>query len=86
MHPDKMSRLAGVIPSHRIAITAAASLSAPFPWPQKILVGIIGASFVRRFYRRHELAIVRLSGLLFMGFAVQAIWHAAPGLLGVRKP
>lgn len=51
-----------------------------------ILIAIIGASFVRRFYRRHELAIVRLSGLLFMGFAVQAIWHAAPGLLGVRKP
>src|SRR6218665_2615565 len=51
-----------------------------------ILIAIIGASFVRRFYRRHELAIVRLSGLLFMGFAVQAIWHAAPGLLGIRKP
>ncbi|MCV9998045.1 LysE family translocator [Pararhizobium sp. YC-54] len=51
-----------------------------------ILIGIIGASVVRRFYRRHELAIVRLSGVLFMGFAVQAIWHAAPGLLGVRKP
>jgi threonine/homoserine/homoserine lactone efflux protein len=51
-----------------------------------ILIGIIGASFVRRFYRRHELAIVRLSGLLFLGFAAQAIWHAAPGLLGMRKP
>ena len=51
-----------------------------------ILIGIIGASVVRRFYRRHELAIVRLSGVLFMGFAVQAIWHAAPGLLGLRKP
>ena len=51
-----------------------------------ILIGIIGASVVRRFYRRHELAIVRLSGVLFMGFAVQAIWHAAPGLLGIRKP
>lgn len=51
-----------------------------------ILVVIIGTSVVRRFYRRHELAIVRLSGLLFMGFAVQAIWHAAPGLLGLRKP
>jgi threonine/homoserine/homoserine lactone efflux protein len=51
-----------------------------------ILVGIIGASIVRRFYRRHELAIVRLSGVLFMGFAVQAVWHAAPGLLGLRKP
>ncbi len=49
------------------------------------LLAVIGASFVRRFYRRHELAIVRLSGLLFMGFAVQAIWHAAPGLLGYRK-
>jgi threonine/homoserine/homoserine lactone efflux protein len=50
-----------------------------------ILIGIIGASVVRRFYRRHELAIVRLSGVLFMGFAVQAIWHATPGLLGLRK-
>lgn len=50
-----------------------------------ILVAVIGAGLVRRFYRRHELAIVRLSGLLFMGFAVQAVWHAAPGLLGWRK-
>ncbi|OJF96093.1 LysE family translocator [Pararhizobium antarcticum] len=51
-----------------------------------ILIFVIGAPIVRRFYRRHELAIVRLSGLLFIGFAVQAIWHAAPGLLGLRKP
>lgn len=51
-----------------------------------ILIVIIGTSVVRRFYRRHELAIVRLSGLLFMGFAAQAVWHAAPGLLGLRKP
>jgi len=51
-----------------------------------ILIAIIGAGMVRRFYRRHELAIVRMSGLLFMGFSVQAIWHAAPGLLGWRKP
>ncbi|MDX3927569.1 MAG: LysE family translocator [Shinella sp.] len=50
-----------------------------------ILIAIIGAAVVRRFYRRHELAIVRMSGLLFMGFAAQAIWHAAPGLLGWRK-
>lgn len=51
-----------------------------------VLVTIIGAGMVRKFYRRHELAIVRMSGLLFMGFAVQAVWHAAPGLLGWRKP
>ncbi|WP_181701123.1 LysE family translocator [Chthonobacter albigriseus] len=50
-----------------------------------ILIAIIGAGAVRRFYRAHELAIVRASGLLFCGFAVQAIWHAAPGLLGWRR-
>lgn len=50
-----------------------------------ILIAIIGASIVRKFYRRHELAIVRMSGLLFMGFAVQAVWHAAPGLFSWRR-
>ena len=50
-----------------------------------VLVAIIGASLVRKFYRRHEFAIVRLSGLLFIGFAVQAVWRAAPGLLGWRR-
>ncbi|QND48635.1 LysE family translocator [Rhizobium lusitanum] len=50
-----------------------------------ILIGIIGASVVRRFYRAHERMIVRCSGVLFMGFAAQALWHATPGLLGWRK-
>jgi threonine/homoserine/homoserine lactone efflux protein len=50
-----------------------------------ILIGIIGAGVVRRFYRAHERLIVRCSGVLFMGFAVQALWHATPGLLGWRK-
>ncbi len=49
-----------------------------------ILIGVIGAPLVRRFYRAHELAIVRASGLLFIGFAVQALWHALPGLLPRR--
>lgn len=50
-----------------------------------ILIAIIGARVVRRFYRAHELAIVRLSGVLFIGFAVQAFLHAAPGLVGWRR-
>lgn len=50
-----------------------------------VLIGIIGAGVVRRFYRKHERVIVRLSGLLFMGFAVQALWHSAPGLFGHRR-
>ncbi|MDR6819437.1 threonine/homoserine/homoserine lactone efflux protein [Neorhizobium sp. 2083] len=50
-----------------------------------VLIGIIGAGVVRRFYRKHERVIVRLSGLLFMGFAMQALWHSAPGLFGYRR-
>lgn len=50
-----------------------------------ILIGVIGAGVVRRFYRRHEAVIVKCSGLLFMGFAAQAFWHSAPGLLGWRR-
>lgn len=50
-----------------------------------ILIGIIGAGAVRRIYRAHERMIVRCSGVLFMGFAAQALWHSAPGLLGWRR-
>ena len=50
-----------------------------------LLIYVIGAGFVRRFYRNHELAIVRASGVLFMGFSLQALWHSAPGLLGLRR-
>jgi threonine/homoserine/homoserine lactone efflux protein len=50
-----------------------------------ILIGIIGAGAVRRVYRSHERMIVRCSGVLFMGFAAQALWHSAPGLLGWRR-
>lgn len=50
-----------------------------------ILIGVIGAGVVRRFYRRHEAVIVKCSGLLFMGFAAQALWHSAPGLMGWKR-
>lgn len=50
-----------------------------------ILITVIGLPAVRRFYRRHETLIVRASGLLFIGFAIQAVVHAAPGLLGLRR-
>ncbi|MCJ9753493.1 LysE family translocator [Neorhizobium sp. BETTINA12A] len=50
-----------------------------------VLIGIIGAGVVRRFYRKYERVIVRLSGLLFIGFAMQALWHSAPGLFGYRR-
>jgi len=41
-----------------------------------ILVTIIGAGPVRRWYRRHALWVTRASGVLFLGFGLQAIVSA----------
>jgi threonine/homoserine/homoserine lactone efflux protein len=46
-----------------------------------ILVWVIGAAPVRRLYRRHELWVTRISGAIFLGFGLHAIWHAGPSLL-----
>jgi threonine efflux protein len=46
-----------------------------------VLVGIIGAGVIRRFYRRHALWVTRVSGVLFLGFGVHAIASAGPGLI-----
>ncbi len=45
-----------------------------------LLVGLIGASLVRRFYRRHALWVTRVSGVLFLGFGLHAIVTAGPGI------
>lgn len=50
-----------------------------------ILIGIVGIAMVRRVYRRNELLITRLSGMMFIGFAIHAIAHAMPGLLNPKK-
>jgi threonine/homoserine/homoserine lactone efflux protein len=41
-----------------------------------ILVWLVGIGAVRRFYRRHELWILRVTGVMFIGFAVSTLWHA----------
>ncbi|NIX77613.1 LysE family translocator [Microvirga terricola] len=50
-----------------------------------ILVAIIGASAVRRTYRRYEIPITRISGLMFIGFALNALFHSAPGLFMPKR-
>ncbi len=45
-----------------------------------VLIAFAGAGLVRRLYRRHEIWIVRASGLLFMGFGLAALAGALPGL------
>jgi threonine/homoserine/homoserine lactone efflux protein len=49
-----------------------------------LLVGVIGAAPVRRLYRRHELWITRISGVLFLGFGLQAVTQSGSGLLRLR--
>lgn len=50
-----------------------------------ILVTLVGIPGVRRAYRRHEILVTRLSGVLFLGFALHALVQSAPGLLGLRR-
>ena len=45
-----------------------------------ILVTVIGAGVVRRFYRRHALWVTRASGVLFLGFGMHALATSGPGL------
>jgi threonine/homoserine/homoserine lactone efflux protein len=45
-----------------------------------VLISVIGAGMVRRFYRRHALWVTRVSGVLFLGFGVHAIATASPGV------
>jgi threonine/homoserine/homoserine lactone efflux protein len=45
-----------------------------------ILVTVIGAMLVRRFYCRHALWVTRVSGMLFLGFGAHAIATAGPGI------
>ena len=46
-----------------------------------ILVALVGARQVRTLYVRYELWITRACGLMFIGFAINALVHALPGLL-----
>lgn len=45
-----------------------------------VLVAIIGAAPIRRFYRRHALWVTRVSGVLFLGFGVHALATMGPGV------
>jgi threonine/homoserine/homoserine lactone efflux protein len=45
-----------------------------------VLITVIGAGVVRRFYRRHALWVTRVSGVLFLGFGMHAIVTAGPGV------
>lgn len=47
-----------------------------------LLVALAGSAGVRKLYRRHELPILRASGVVFLFFAAAALRHAIAGLAG----
>lgn len=49
-----------------------------------ILIAVVGARQVRAVYQRHEVLITKLCGVMFIGFALNALAHALPGLLGSK--
>ncbi|OLS64851.1 LysE family translocator [Pseudomonas putida] len=49
-----------------------------------ILIVLVGARQVRSLYMRYELWITRACGVMFIGFAVNALMHAVPGLIPRR--
>jgi len=53
-----------------------AAASCGFVIADVILIAVIGAGPVRRWYRRHALWVTRASGLIFLGFGLQAIGSA----------
>jgi threonine/homoserine/homoserine lactone efflux protein len=50
-----------------------------------IIITLVGTRHVRTLYQRHELTITRICGLMFIGFAINALMHAVPSLIP-RKP
>lgn len=45
-----------------------------------VVVALVGAGWARRFFLRHETAVTRAAGLVFIGFAVETAWESAGGL------
>ena len=69
----------GMLPTLLLASCAGGVLA------YAILVAIVGAGAVRRTYRRYEIPITRASGIMFIGFALNALYHAVPGLFLPKK-
>jgi threonine/homoserine/homoserine lactone efflux protein len=74
-----LARYANVLDWSAFAPLLAAAC-AGFVTADAVLVTVIGAGVVRRFYRRRALWVTRVSGVLFLGFGLHAIATAAPGV------
>jgi threonine/homoserine/homoserine lactone efflux protein len=91
-YPVAVAMFTALLADHAAALdwTALPSLLAAacagFVIADVILVTIIGAGPVRRWYRRHALWVTRASGVIFLGFGLQAIASARSLALPVQPP
>jgi len=81
-YPVAVAMFTALLADHAAALRWAAlppllaAACAGFVTADIILVTIIGAGLVRRWYRQHALRITRASGVVFLGFGLQAIVSA----------
>jgi threonine/homoserine/homoserine lactone efflux protein len=84
-YPVTLSVFTALLAGHLDGLTVAraplllASCFAGFLFADALLIWLVGTTPLRRLYRRHELWLVRLTGLLFIGFAVNTLLHAWQG-------
>lgn len=92
-YPVTLSVFTALLASDLDALTVGnaplflAACLAGFLVADAILIWLVGMGVVRRFYRRHELWIVRATGVLFIGFAVNTLihaWHDVAATMQVR--
>ena len=84
-YPVTLSVFTALLADHLDGLTVAgaplllASCFVGFLVADALLIWLVGTAPLRRLYRRHELWLIRLTGLLFIGFAVNTLLHAWQG-------
>jgi threonine/homoserine/homoserine lactone efflux protein len=84
-YPVTLSVFTALLAGHLGSLTVGtaplllASCFVGFLAADALLIWLVGTAPLRRLYRRHELWLVRLTGVLFIGFAVNTLLHAWQG-------
>ena len=71
-------------PSLLLTVLASGFIYGITPRSGVLAVFGIGAQRVRTVYQRHEILITKLCGVMFVGFAINALAQALPGLFGSK--
>jgi len=90
-YPVTLAVYAALLAGHLADFTLAqapillVSCFAGFIAADLVLIWFVGVGVVRRLYRRHEIWIIRATGVMFLGFSVNALVHAWQGWTAEAK-